>query len=520
MSIEDNNEATQDLPQEPTQSVEAPNPYQEAASILDELEEEVQQEKEPELALNREAIKQNTHIEFDPFSEGKNKHREEIFVTPPASQTEIAERLEAITDAEVLGKSDYRRWSTVLRQALPNTSFGAAGDNIFAIPGTEWVQRVKHNNVSIGQAGRKVVVEPGTVISGLEALSAINAHIGIGGNFTTVLPHSGIWVTLRPPGEETIIELYRQMNAIKTEVGRNSYGLLLSAHTGLVNELFARFAVQSMIRSSVKDVDDILSIISAHDINVLIWAFVCTIYPNGFNHLAPCIAQPTKCQHVVEDLINVRRLFFMDRSRLSDSMKDHLAQQSAASMSVEDVKKYRAELAEREQRKISLLKDTEEQIDIHLRVPSALEYFSATHKWINGMGDRVIAALGTDSSFNERNKLIADHAISTQMRKYTHWVESINVGGAIISGEEDIEKALDSLSVSKAVREEFDEQIGEYIQSTCLALIGIPDFKCPNCHEYQISDRNQSPLHRSIVAIDVPMVFFTILVQIVQSLEE
>ena len=483
-----------------------------------------QDEQRPVEGVQRTNIKQDTNIELEPFSKGVNRSRPEILTTPAAPFDETMSRLSSISASEVQGRPQYGYWASIVQSAMSRMSYASASDDIFARPGAKWVQRLNYGNTKIGQSAAAVNFAEGEILSGEQALQAAQRHIGIGGDFTTVLPHSGFWLTMKPPMEESILELHRQINQIKTEVGRKTYGLLLGAESGLVNELFVRFALTSMKRNSIKDVDNILDTMSVHDINILIWGYLCTIYPNGFNHRAACMADTTKCQHVEEDLINVRRLFHMDKTRFTDTMLAHLSSTAAGSMPLAKIAEYRAEMKKIEERRIVVNEGEHDEVSFDLRVPSAREYFESTHRWIDSIGDKVIEALGADSSFSERNTLINEHAASTQMRKFAHWVERIHIGGGIVdrsvSGAQGIENILDAFSTSVSLREDFSEKVQEYIKDTCMSLVGIPDFKCSKCGEYQISEKETSPLHRSIVGIDVAMTFFTVLVLRAQSIKE
>ncbi len=498
-----------------------------ASGILDDLEKTLEETKEPEEEVQelppapsvRNDFPMNTVIELDPLKEGSNKNRPEVLVVPSAPLEETVKRLASIRSEEVSGSEKAANWAAVTQEGIPRASFDGQVDRILARTGAKWTQRLAINGAFVGHSASRAEVEQGAVLSGMHAVSAAMRHVGIGGNFTTPLYHSGFHLTLKPPMEDTLIELNRQMNNIKTEVGRNTYGLMLDSYSGLLNELFLRFALAEMQRNSVKDVDDLLKIISVHDINVVLWAFVCTIYPNGFNHKAPCIADPSKCHHVVEDLINVRRLFFANQNAFSEEQLVHMTSSHSASMTIESVMKYREKMRESEARVIEV-GDEGAEIRFHMRVPSAFEYFDSTNRWIQGITVKVIQALGADSSFNDRNKLISEHAASTKMRKFAHWIEKIDIGGAFVEDRESIEQTLDSLSSSIEIRDSFEKKVTEYVESTCHAVIGVPDFECPSCKKMQITPDNTHPLHRSIVGIDVLMTFFTVLVQRVQSVRE
>lgn len=477
------------------------------------------EDQAPKQGSARTNAEQSTVVSLDPFSAGTNNHRPEVFVTPGAHMEETLSRLNSVTKEEILQQKNAAEWTRTIDQALPVSSYNGSADRILARAGTNWTQRIVVGNTGIGPMASRAEFEKGAVLTGAQAINAVQRHLGIGGNFSTVLPHSGFWITLRPPFEDTILELNRQIQNIKTEVGRQTYGLMLNSYNGLINELFVRFALGAMQRNSVKDVDDLLKIISVHDINIIIWAYMCTIYPNGFNHRSACIADPSSCTHVTEDLINVRRLMFMDTNAFTSEQLEHLKSFSASSMTVASVEKYRKSMREKESKVIKLCEGREDEVRINLRVPSAYDYFDSTNRWINGIGTKVIETLGADSSFNERNKLISEHAASTQMRKYAHWVESIDIGGTI-DDRESIEMTLDAMSASIEIREEYQQKVSEYVEETCIALVGIPDYKCPSCGKFQITEETKNPLHRSIVGLDVPMTFFTMLVQRVQFVKE
>lgn len=469
--------------------------------------------------FTKNILHQDATTSLDPYSPGINKHRPETFITPAASLEEITARLNASTYDELTKNKASSDWAATVSKAWPITPFDNAANKILNKPDAKWVQRLQYGNISIGPSASRSDFEKGSVISGVQAINAVQRHLGIGGNFTAILPHSGFYITLKPPMEETILELHRQFQNIKTEVGRETYGLMLDSYSGLVSELFVSFALSEMQRNSLKDIDNILSIMSVHDINILLWSYICTMYPNGFNHNVACIAKPGECFNVVKDLINVRRLFYMDSTCFTQDMLKHLTSSAAGSMTADSINKYKQELKKVQDREIVICEGTDQETRFKLRVPSAKEYFDSTHTWIDGIGGKVVEALGADSTFNERNKLINEHAVATVMRKYSHWVESIDVGG-IINNREDIENALDAMSSSTEVREEFSNKVKQYVEDTCFALIGIPDFKCPSCEQYQVSEQETDPLKRSIISIDVPLTFFTILVQRGQSVME
>ena len=507
-------------------------PGTDPTSFLDKLEEDIakknsSQEQEQPTTNNEEETKkepsiirvnevQNVETKLDPITKGTNKHRPETLTTLPTPSAEFYSRISNLSQTDVADLPGAQKWAANLQLAIQSADYGDQHRELLKNPKTKWVQSIKYGNFNIGPSASRPTIEDGAILTGTQALQATQRHLGLGGNFTNVLPHSGFWFTLKPPLEDTYIELHRQYNLIKTEVGRATYGLALTAHTGLASELFVRFALTGLTRSSIKDVDNILKLISCHDIDIIIWSYVCTMYPNGFNHRQACIADPTKCSHVEEDLINVRRLFYMDQNSFSENQLKHLTSNTQSSMTVDSIVKYQQEMKEKDREVLKIAEGTESEIHFVVCVPSAFDYFDSTNRWINSISVKVIDALGADSPYNERNTLINEYFSAGELRKYSHWIEEIRVAGGIIKNREDIENNLEAISSSSIIREELLEKIKEYVIRTKKAVIGVPDFKCSKCGEYQISEKEVDPIARSIIAIDVIQNFFITLVQRVQ----
>ena len=530
MSTENNN-----IPEQPADEVKksVEKDIGDPTRFLDELIEDVKVTQETEASeqpiptnqdnpeksikgVTRTNYKQNVEVRFDVTTPGANLHREEGITTTAAGTDEIKNRLDSVTAPEVGKNKNAAEWAATVSNGFNSNSFDGAGLRILAKEGSFFTQSIPYANIELRPGNNSAVAERGEIVTGAKALSALQRHVGLGGNFTVPLWHSGFWVTLKPVMEEVWLELHRQIQTAKSELGRDTYGLMLNASNGVTNEIIMRYALLSIIRNSSKEVDDILKIISVHDINTLMWGYMSVMYPNGFNHKVACLADPTECTHIVEDILNVRRLLFVNKNALSDKQLSHMTSTAHGSMSAESIQKYRAEMATHEERVITLCEGTDEELKMTLRVPSAYEYFDSTNRWINSIGTKVIQSLGADSSNQERNVVIMQHAAASVMRKYTHFVKSIDFGG-IINDQETIEEALTSLSTSIQLRNDFEKKINQYIEDTCISIVGVPDFKCPSCGKYQITDEGQPPLQRSVVPLDITATFFMILVQRVQS---
>ncbi|NYW24458.1 hypothetical protein, partial [Escherichia coli] len=69
------------------------------------------------------------------------------------------------------------------------------------------------------------------------------------------------------------------------------------------------------------------------------------------------------------------------------------------------------------------------------------------------------------------------------------------------------------------IREELTNKILAFKSDTTIALIGIPEYKCPNCQKEQ----NEDPINErfsNVIPLDVMNVFFTLLVSRIAKILE
>lgn len=419
-----------------------------------------------------------------------------------------------------------RKWATVLQDGIDLT----VAENGF-IPSlenkdSEWRQFVPYNGQEL--RGRQPNLGGGAanqVLTGERAVLQILTHVGTGTIFQVPLWHTGIWLTLKPPLETELVELNRMLVSQKIELGRYTYGLAFSNSIVYTVEHLMDFALRHVYDASIKlDVSDtraLKDLILAQDIPSVLWGLACTLYPKGFQYRRACMQDPATCNHVVEELMNLRKLLWTNRAALTDWQRAHMASWRSASKDLESVKKYQEEMLQLNDFTIKLQEGTEQEMRIILKSPTVSDYVDSGHRWINGIVDLVDKVLAAQNKAGEREKLITQHGQATAMRQYTHWIRSIEFDHHVVNGEEihrtvedreAIEKVCDALSGDDGIRNHFMQQVGEYINQSTQAVVGIPTYDCPACQATQEST-HQLPHHRNIIPLDVIQTFFALLTQ-------
>lgn len=348
-------------------------------------------------------------------------------------------------------------------------------------------------------------------LDGEKAVMLVRNTFGLGSHVRIPLFHSGFWVTIKAPSESSILELHRQITMDKIELGRSSYGLGFSnQNIFFVSRIFE--LIKSHIHShSIKTDKDISQFIYAHDIPILVWGLACAIWPNGFKYSRACLSKPDECQHVVTELLNLSKLHWTNTSSLNAWQKNHMLNKNSASMSEDDVIRYRKELLNNQPRMVKI-DNNHEEFSITLKTPTVYEWVQQGTKWINNIVEAITSAISTTDSVAERNNLMINSAKSSALRQYSHWVECINIDSNDIKDRESIEETLGALTASDQMRLKIIEAVQKYIEDTVISLIGIPSYECPNCGNIQ-QQENVSEKFVNIIPLEVYTTFFILIMQ-------
>ena len=450
---------------------------------------------------------------------------------PSNFDQEVSRNLLDTPKINLVDSPEGRSWANVLQDGIDLT----VAENTFVPslenPNSDWRQFATYNGQEL--RGRQPNLGGGAanqVLTGERAVLQIMTHVGTGSIFQVPLWHTGIWLTFKPPLDSELVELNRILVAQKMELGRYTYGLAFSNSIVYTIEHLVDFALRHVYDASIKlDVSNprtLKDIIVSHDIPSLLWGLASAMYPKGFQYRRACAADPATCNHVIEELINLRKLLWVDRASLTDWQRAHMASWRSASKDMDSLKKYREEMLKLNDYTVKFHEDTPQEMRIILRSPSISEYIDAGYRWVGSIVDLVDKTLAAKNNQAEREKLITQYGQATAMRQYTHWIRSIEFDHQVVEGSEiqrtiedreAIEKVCDALSGDDAIRNHFLEQVGTYINESTIAVVGIPTYDCPACQSVQESNL-VLPHHKNIIPLDVQQTFFALLTQRMQRI--
>lgn len=493
-----------------------------------------QEEQVTANAVNKEVVK-NAVQEYAVSSPRTTGTPDRVAI-PPATAETIKERMEAAPNVDMVVSEKQQKWANVLESSLYHMPMKGMYDQRLNEASANFRQDVNFNGQSLRGRAPAFSKKPGTQIAeGERALLQLVTHLGVGGLFRAPLWNSGIWVTFKPATESELLELNRIIYSDKIALGRWSYGLALSNSIVYTLDRIFDFVLAHVYNTSIKSdelpIQNLRDWIAPQDINSFIWGFLCANYPSGFHYETGCINDAAKCNHVIEENLNVTKLQWTDNSMLTEWQKQHMSSMAANSKSLDSVKRYREEMTRLQEKRIILNQGTPHEIAVTIKTPTVTQYIEQGHKWISGIVESVNAVLTLDSSDENRNTLINKKGKATTLCQYVHWIKSIEYGEltghedaseersvTMIEDQNSIEETLKLLSATDSIREEIIEAILKYINDSTISVIGVPAFDCPVCGMAQDGEKVY-PRHTSIVPLDVIQVFFALLGQRLSRVE-
>lgn len=395
------------------------------------------------------------------------------------------------------------------------------------IKASDWERGVRNANGqlrTISSARPQDKLKTQSEIPDTMAIEIIRSVTGGGRKTIVPLVHSGIVVTMKPPTLAEYTRLKEAITASRSNLGRQTNGLLFNATSvfhdkDILNLIFSLITSSNTIACTQ---EYLMSVIRQFDIPTLMLGAIAARYPDGYEFHWACIQNVDKCNYTVKSLIDLKQLFRVDNSSLTDLQKNMLTN-PGATRSEDDLKKYQEEfklfckntavIDERETDDIKI------QIVLGFRIPTLEEYVGEGTKWINEIQESIKTASGvTVNSAREREYIIAEKINSIILEGFLPWVETITLRDVtnnkdhVIGDMEKIAEFLRENSVNPEIHTKIRDAIMKFILDNTKTIIGIPNFQCPNCGGWQTVNNEKVDI---IVPIDMYSTFFMTL----QSME-
>lgn len=399
-----------------------------------------------------------------------------------ASATDFQKDIAKLPNVQT-GDHSMAVWLEAVGKGMEHLIDGDVFRRRLADPESDWTNRPTHEDKPITPSRLRQGDSAG-IVSGEAAILKVKARLGLGSIVPVPLWHTGGWVTFKAPSNASLLELNRRIAAEKITLGRITNGMVFSNTSVYIQSYLINFCLAHIYDTTfgTKDPEQLKKIILTTDLPSLVWGMVCAMYPDGYELREPCVAQPTKCNHVSQGKVNIARLRVVDTSKLTEDQLKHMSKRNAEHTS-EDLEKYQAGF-KFQSRTVDI--DGADGIKMELTVPSLADYEQVGFNWVDTTVQLADQAFRIPLKGGERDQYITDQGRLATLRQYSHWIGKVIIpeGDDEVSTVEDrdtIDGTCSEFSADDVIRTSMMNSIGEYIEDTTITIIGYPNTECPSC---------------------------------------
>lgn len=449
-------------------------------------------------------------IQSDEYSFTTDKNTTYRISLPSLSLFNFSAKLKEINKLNIEEPTaELKNWKTVTEQAVDFYTVGGLYQNRFQDTKSEFKQGVEDKEGHLSSIGSVKFKKTEGELKGEIALLKVSKVLGLGDVIHIPLPHSGIWVTIKPPTETDLIDFYNSIFREKIMLGRSTYGLTLSNFSVYINNRFFDFILKHIYSINYGDIEksELRNYLLIHDFPILAWGFACTMYPNGYDYQRACVNDIQNCTHIAKATLNLTKLLWVDNPSLTEAQKIILAEGRPNRLTLEHYRKFITEHT----RVTSSTFTTDNGITFKLKIPTFNEYTVDGLAWINKINTAVENVIIEETSREEEEKteLLNQYIKSSILRQFNHFIDYIEFEDNVISDRDTINKVLEAFSGEDSLRNQITENILKFKVKTTLGIIGIPEYKCPNCGQPQ--NKTADERFTSVIPLDVMSVVFLLL---------
>lgn len=401
----------------------------------------------------------------------------------PQSREQTAKRLKDVENKKIRGdKKKIAPWYEEVKigNSMEFTHVYADTPSALQRKDADWGQSIEHNGETIKPFRPRAASMP-TTASGDEAILLARAAGRLGTTISVPLVHTGIWVSVKAPTEDTLLQVEHAIERNKVSLGASTVGGVFSASSVFMLRPVINMVLDHIYESTFHSLDntDLRNNVLITDVPFLIGATAAVIYPNGYNLSRPCVSDPAKCHHVDTGKVNLGRMLMFDRNKISTAQKNHLRDVNATH-TVESLKKYQLDHIAPQHTAF----DLNEDIKIHLSVPTIGDHIRFGVSWVESIVSMIDATFKREVDEDTRSSYIDRHGVTTRMRRYGPWVSKIVLNDTtVIDDRNAIESVLSEWSGDDELYKAFCKNVENFITGATIAAVGIPTHDCPLCKQ-------------------------------------
>lgn len=421
-------------------------------------------------------------------------------------------KLRSFSGLNLEDKSEgLEKWRNVTQNSIDYYTVGGLYQNRFEEKDSAFKQGVETAEGELNSISPLKFKNTSGEMKGEIALLKVSKMLGLGDVVNVPLPHSGIWVTIKPPTEKDLIDFYNSIFREKIMLGRTTFGLTLTNFSVHINNRLFDFISKHIHSINYGDLPkaDLKDYLLIHDFPILAWGFACTMYPNGFEYQRACVDDVEACSHIAKAKLNLAKLLWIDNPSLTAAQKKILEEFRPNKLTLDSYRKFISEHV----RVSGSSFTTKNGIKFKLKVPTFNEYTTDGLAWISGINsaiENIILQESDNQDDDGKTEMLNQYVKTSILRQFNHFVDFIEVEDNVITDRATINNVLEAFSAQDDIRIEITDAILKFKAKTTIGLIGIPEYKCPNCGKPQ----NPTPTNENfvnVIPLDAMNLFFTLI---------
>jgi hypothetical protein len=374
----------------------------------------------------------------------------------------------------------------------------------------QWTQTVKFED-------KRIAPSVNAIKEGSSSLDVIASAAGIHHGRSRIVPlyNTGIWVELSSPTPNEWVLLKERISQEKLDMALRTSGVSLSN-----NDVYQRAAITNFLLEHVvwttapnKDLNYLKSIIQVTDYIPLTAYMAGLVYPTGYDYMYQCKANPYKCTHVENKVMDILRTVWNDFSMLSERQLRLLSSRKV--LRHEDIMDYQSDF----DTKVSPVLSINDNLQIRFRIPSLSDAEDEGMAWITDMQTRTNEAFGRRLDGDQRNDFLRRMAIADRLVTYAHFIESI-VGRqgeheAVEVDRERISDILRALGQEEDIANKISEFRRTFVFNRQVSICGTVKEPCSACGAHPPKEEYS---HADLITLDPVYLFTTLLDRRVEEL--
>lgn len=487
------------------------------------FEEEPEQQVDVEVNDVQEVVVEEEEVNAKPcISKPTNKDKSvgNYAVGIPASTlTEFTDALKRFSEILSEKNPSHVKWKETSEEALefytPNGLYQDRLDSNEA----DWQQGVTTPSGDVlGMSSIAMKSREGE-LKGEIALLKVAKRLGMGDVVNVMLPHSGIWVTVKPPTDRDLIDFYNTVFREKVAFGTATSGLGFTNFSVHMNNRLFEFISRHIHNLSYSDMpkDQLGNYMTIHDFPFLVHGFAKSMYPNGFDYSRACNANLDECTHVSEQTLDLDTMTYIDNNSLTKTQRNILSNNRPNSNTLETYRTFKSE----HPLMVGSSYRTSNGFKFNFKIPTFNEYTTDGLAWISGISTIVENLMVVNETDEEDKKdILTQYIKASILRQFNHFVESIELDeNEVVVDRDTINGTLELFSSDDELRAELTKAIIDFKSKTTLGVIGIDKYTCPSCQKEQLTTETL-PVFKQVIPIDSVNLFFLLLTSKISKILE